>query len=116
MTPSKGVALVTGSAQGIGCAVSLQLALDGYDVALNDVDSKRPALAELVSKIESTGRRAHIVVADVADEAQVQTMITEAVAHLGSLDVVSSLSDTPCFSADLLRRRWSPMQVSYASE
>jgi NAD(P)-dependent dehydrogenase (short-subunit alcohol dehydrogenase family) len=69
MTPNKGVALVTDSGQGIGCAVALQLALDGYDIALNDVDSKRPALAELASKIEQTGRRTHIVIDDVADEA-----------------------------------------------
>ena len=35
--PSTRVALVTGAAQGIGEAISLQLADDGLDIALNDI-------------------------------------------------------------------------------
>ena len=44
MSIVKGIALVTGSAQGIGRCIALRLARDGFDIALNDsLIEARPA-------------------------------------------------------------------------
>lgn len=39
--------IVTGAGQGIGKAISLQLAEDGYDVCVNDIESQKQALDEV---------------------------------------------------------------------
>lgn len=85
---SKGVALVTGAAQGIGRAVALRLASDGFDVAVNDIAPSRGKLESVVGEITKKGRNGHLVVADVSKEVEVEAMVKEVVDALGSLDVV----------------------------
>jgi NAD(P)-dependent dehydrogenase (short-subunit alcohol dehydrogenase family) len=82
------VTLITGSACGIGHAIALRLARDGFDIALNDIPSKTPELEALAHQIRSTGRKACLVLADVALEAEVKGMVAKAVEKLGGLDVV----------------------------
>ncbi|OJA16702.1 hypothetical protein AZE42_11174 [Rhizopogon vesiculosus] len=95
MTRSKGVALVTGSAQGIGRAIAIRLARDGFDVALNDLPVKNAVLEDLAAELrrgeESEGSyspRTCIVVGDVSKEDEVKRMIDTVVDELGSLDVM----------------------------
>ncbi|KZP23999.1 NAD-binding protein [Athelia psychrophila] len=85
---SIGIALVTGSAQGIGRAISLRLADDGFDVAVNDIPSNQPALDSLVEEIKAKGRRSVAVPADVTQEEQVKEMVAKVVKDLGGLDVM----------------------------
>jgi NAD(P)-dependent dehydrogenase (short-subunit alcohol dehydrogenase family) len=65
---SKGVALVTG----IGHAIAIQLAADGFDVAINDIPSNENNLAALVKEIQGKGRRSCQIIADVCQENQVK--------------------------------------------
>lgn len=88
---SKGVALVTGSARGIGRAIALRLADDGFDVAVNDVLASRDDLEALRTKILDKGRKSHVVPADVSVEEEVKEMVSITVAELGGLDVVCAV-------------------------
>lgn len=81
------VALVTGAARGIGRAIALRLAEDGFDVAVNDIPGTSE-LDGLVHEIKGKGRRSLCVPADISLEADVEKMIQEVVQDLGSLDVV----------------------------
>ncbi|KAK0430412.1 hypothetical protein EV421DRAFT_1912932 [Armillaria borealis] len=70
---SKGVAVVTGAAQGIGKAITLRLAGDGSDIA-----------AEIIEK----GRQCGVFPGDVSNEEDVKSMVEGVVNTLGGLDVM----------------------------
>jgi NAD(P)-dependent dehydrogenase (short-subunit alcohol dehydrogenase family) len=86
------VALVTGSARGIGRAVAIRLARDGFDVAINDVETRGSLLQLLAEELRKENRHATTVLADVSSEVEVKNMVEKTVKDLGSLDVVRPLS------------------------
>ncbi|KAH7905358.1 hypothetical protein BJ138DRAFT_786445 [Hygrophoropsis aurantiaca] len=106
MSTGKGIALVTGAAQGIGQAIALQLANDGFDVALNDVPSKKSQLDAVAQMVNATGHNALVVCADVSIEEDVVAMIKAAVEVLGGLDVMvanAGISGSPSPLVDTLK-------------
>ncbi|MCK5881109.1 MAG: SDR family NAD(P)-dependent oxidoreductase, partial [Sinobacterium sp.] len=62
--------LVTGSSRGIGKAVALMLAEQGFDIVLHCRSNQGLAL-EVKADIESLGRSARVLQFDVADRAAV---------------------------------------------
>ncbi|MFC3771635.1 SDR family oxidoreductase [Paenibacillus sp. GCM10012303] len=81
------IALVTGSAKGLGKRTALALADLGCDVAVSYMNSEREAF-ELVARLEAKGVRAMAVRADVAVRED-NTRMTEAVAEtLGPIDIL----------------------------
>jgi 3-oxoacyl-[acyl-carrier protein] reductase len=81
------VALVTGSAQGLGKMTAVSLAESGCDVALNYVHSKQEAM-QLVQTIESLGVRCIAVKADITQREQLIAMVDEVQERLGGIDVL----------------------------
>jgi len=65
------IALVTGASKGIGAAIALVLARDGYDIWLN-YRSDHDAAAAVGKEIEALGRSCRLLPFDVADPAAVK--------------------------------------------
>lgn len=84
------VALVTGAGQGIGRGIALQLARDGFDVAVADLDFQQEKGEAVVKEIEGLGRRAFFVPADVSKREQVFAAVDAAAEQLGSFDVIAN--------------------------
>ena len=86
-TASRHVALVTGAFGGIGLAVARELAEAGNDVALLDALPVERGAASAAA-VESTGRRAAVVPADVTDERAVAAAFEEVARRLGEPDII----------------------------
>jgi len=80
-------AVVTGASRGIGRAVALRLARDGFAVVVNYSGSREKA-AEVVADITGHGGRAVAVQADVADPAGVARLFDQAEQAHGRIGVV----------------------------
>ncbi|KAH8100764.1 NAD-P-binding protein [Cristinia sonorae] len=76
-------AFVTGGAQGIGRAICLRLARDGYDISIADIPSQKAKTEEVIKEIEAYGRKAIGVTVDVRDAKQIEAAIAETVEKLG---------------------------------
>ena len=72
------IAIVTGAAQGIGRAIALRLAQDGFALVLADINTL--ALGEVRQEIEQTGGLARTLVADLSRVAEVQRLMAFAAA------------------------------------
>jgi enoyl-[acyl-carrier protein] reductase III len=88
MTSNK-VALVTGSSRGLGKAIAIELAKNGYDIVVNYARSKTAAL-ETVKEIESLGQKALLVRANVGDMEKLKAMFETIREEFGRLDVFVS--------------------------
>jgi len=80
------VALVTGSARGIGAATAQRLATDGAAVAV--VDLTKADTAETVAAIRGQGGTAIGIGADVSVAVQVEAAVDRTVAELGGLHIL----------------------------
>jgi 3-oxoacyl-[acyl-carrier protein] reductase len=78
---SQRVAVVTGGARGIGAAVSVRLAADGFAVAVLDLAEGQAS--ETVEHITSAGGRALAVGADVSDAGAVAAAVERVATELG---------------------------------
>ncbi|MFD8496795.1 SDR family oxidoreductase [Amycolatopsis sp. NPDC059657] len=80
------VAVVTGAGRGIGAATAVALAEAGADVVI--ASRTRDQLDLVAKQVEATGRRAHVVAADLSDPAKAAELAQAATEAFGRLDIV----------------------------
>jgi enoyl-[acyl-carrier protein] reductase III len=90
------LALVTGAARGIGRSCALRLAEAGADVIVNYVTS-RAAADEVAQKIQTLGRRAAVVRADISEQDDIVSMLGFVKDSFGRLDILVSNAATGGF-------------------
>jgi 3-oxoacyl-[acyl-carrier protein] reductase len=80
------IALITGSAQGLGAAIAKKFAQEGAQLIINDINNEK---AEIFSKeLENLGYTAIPLAADVSNAQQVDTMIEKTIKRFGSIDIL----------------------------
>jgi len=92
----KPVALVTGSATGVGRACALQFADRGFDVVINYSRSEAEA-KQTVQDVQSRGAQTLLVQCDVSSDQQVSQMRDEIVERFGRLDALVNNAATTSF-------------------
>ncbi len=90
------VALVTGSATGVGRACVLQFAKRGFDVVVNYSRSEAEA-KQTVESAEKLGAEVLLVQCDVANDESVKAMVEQVRQKFGRLDVVVNNAATTSF-------------------
>lgn len=80
------VAIVTGSAGGIGEAYARALAAEGAAVVVADIDTARAAT--VADSITASGARALAVGVDVSDPASAEAMADATLKHFGGIDLL----------------------------
>lgn len=81
------VAIVTGSATGLGAAVALQLADKGCNVVINYTKSEKEA-KETLAACEAKGVEALLAQGDVSEDADCRRIVDETVKKWGRVDVL----------------------------
>jgi 3-oxoacyl-[acyl-carrier protein] reductase len=97
----KKTALVTGGSRGIGRAICLKLAEQGYQIAFC-YNSNAQAAQEVSHELEQRDVRSFAAQCNVADAESVKNFFTQAQAALGDISVLVNcagiISDAPCLS------------------
>jgi 3-oxoacyl-[acyl-carrier protein] reductase len=99
------VAIVTGAGRNIGRAIALTLAEGGASIVIN-VRSNRTEADAVARDVEALGVKALVHVGDVADAAQVQSLVDATIKQFGRIDILVNNA--------ALRREKSFAEMSYA--
>lgn len=98
------VALVTGCDTGLGQGMAIGLAEAGCDIV--GVNRKIPH--ETAKRVEALGRRFHAIQADLRDQQQLASIVDQAVAKMGHLDILINNAGTirRCDAIDFSEKDW----------
>ena len=101
-------AIVTGAGQGLGRAISLELAREGAHVVLADIVPENSAeTAELIRAM--SGPEPLEITTDVSDEGAVRRMVEGAVERFGGVDILvnnSGIAGPHCFVYEVSNEDW----------
>jgi 3-hydroxybutyrate dehydrogenase len=82
------VAIILGSARGIGAAIAHTFAREGANLVLVDLEKMKPQLDGVAQAIEREGGKASSIAADCTDDRQVNSLVDETIKRLGKIDIL----------------------------
>lgn len=82
------VAIVTGSARGIGAAIARTFSKEGASIVLVDIEKMKSQLDEVAQEINRKGGKAIGIVADCTSVIQVSHMVDETLRRWGKIDIL----------------------------
>ena len=94
-------ALITGADSGIGRAAAIAFAREGADIVLNYLPEEEADAREVVKLIEAEGRRAISVPGDLKDEQFCLSLVSQAIAGLGGLDILVNVAGKQTAQQDI---------------
>ena len=100
------VAVVTGSARGIGQAIALALARKGFDIVINDLlEQEGQAVAGEAKKL---GVKSAFIRADITREEEVRQMVSRVIRRFGTVDILVNNAgvNSPLMVEDLPFETW----------
>jgi len=80
------VAVITGAADGIGCAIAEAMAREGAHVFVSDIADKRGQT--FVEQLRAGGGKAHYIHCDVSSDSELAALVAASVAQAGRLDIL----------------------------
>jgi 3-oxoacyl-[acyl-carrier protein] reductase len=88
MDLSNKVAIVTGSARGIGRAIALKLAEAGANIVVNDISAAADSLEGVAAEIRALNRQVLVVTGDVSSSEDVARLVEKAAGTFGRIDIL----------------------------
>lgn len=108
---SSRVALVTGASYGIGAAIAVNLAQDGFDIVVTDM--RAVDLSNTLVRIAEKGAHVVPVALDLRSQSSIEQAMTDAVAAFGHLDVLVNNAGVPSLkkpAMEVTRDEWDVVQ------
>jgi NAD(P)-dependent dehydrogenase (short-subunit alcohol dehydrogenase family) len=97
----KRVALITGGSRGIGFGIAMQLAINGFDIAING--TRAPRCQDAVKKLKDLGNDVIYCQGNISSVADREHIIDEVRKHYGALHVlVNNAGIAPKVRSDIL--------------
>jgi citronellol/citronellal dehydrogenase len=88
--------LITGAGQGIGQAIALRFATDGYNIVIASKDNPIQ-IKETLEEISKAGGQALAIETDVRNYNELKDLVTQTVDRFGGIDILINNTSAPCF-------------------
>jgi len=100
------IAVVTGAGQGIGRETALELAREGANIAVNDVNQE--TIEKVVAEIKAQGQEAIGIRADVSKREEVEQAFKNVLTQWGRVDILANIAGIfpPVFLMEMTEEQW----------